>query len=919
MFIFTTAKKSFKRYLRWVCSLFLGLIFLASSVLPAGISYGQVISPTILNLPLPGSLVTTTAGFIPPLIKGLTIYPNNPLEFNFIVDTGQSGIKIENPEFRTESRKLIKYFLAALTIPDENMWVNLSPYEKDHIISAGFGQTEMGRDLLAQDYLLKQLMASLTYPEDELGKSFWDKVYAKAHELYGTTNIPINTFNKIWIVPDKAVVYEIGQTAYVIKTHLKVMLEGDYLALKESLLGQVYVDQNKIKGVDLEDKTAKEKIYQQYLEAFKKGVYSYIKEDTDPVTQKSIPRKYFSGGFDPQLEKVVNDGDDAKVTDPSQFSSEEERTFVEDFTRPEAEAKKNRAVADVKIALAEVGENGNIDAAALAIHEEEQAKVQNSLEEKRGHYDSYISESNSKLRKVHLVQVLSEPRELEDLSRPGLLARGIINYKFIKNILLNGFFPSATKIGDGSLTEYPAIFMGINREGGLDRNEGLRYGNITNPKNFGLMVFLSDQIKDTTIYNYSDGYPTPEVKIKQLTAEEKEKNSQLKDSFGPEMITGLAVHRAHLSKLLQLLDEVKTEKPFLSKVPIYVFHSLGPDYSISEIINDVLRRKYKLSISGNLDRDLYNDIRNISSQEQLVARLKAAYPILQEKPEALNDLVAKFSEQLGFGAEKSGERVDPAALGEKEDITQIIMPLMEESYQKVLGEIEEERKGWTKTDQVHPIDREFKVDSSNIHKSMICNRANPMFREMLVERGYDAINTYNTLDSMDRSIYNPKVLKALAHQFILLRINGRSWVIDGAWQQFLPLGKENNPNLPKVFISEVSELKHTLAELGLSQEYQQEIWLSAPEVAALLSTEPSTNVQVPSSEVDNASLTKVGGIDLNPKLLDLQIKRDGNGVPLPLPQQPIGTMNIQGFLPIIVDVLPVSIPLLLGLQDDQRP
>ena len=35
-----------------------------------------------------------------------------------------------------------------------------------------------------------------------------------------------------------------------------------------------------------------------YLEAFKKGVYDYIKEDYDPATQEIIPRKYFSGGFD---------------------------------------------------------------------------------------------------------------------------------------------------------------------------------------------------------------------------------------------------------------------------------------------------------------------------------------------------------------------------------------------------------------------------------------------------------------------------------------------------------------------------------------------------------------------------------------------------------------------------------------------
>src|SRR5207249_4507426 len=41
---------------------------------------------------------------------------------------------------------------------------------------------------------------------------------------------------------------------------------------------------------------APEQIYQQYLQAYKKGVFNYIKEDADPSAQQSIPRKYFSGG-----------------------------------------------------------------------------------------------------------------------------------------------------------------------------------------------------------------------------------------------------------------------------------------------------------------------------------------------------------------------------------------------------------------------------------------------------------------------------------------------------------------------------------------------------------------------------------------------------------------------------------------------
>jgi len=70
-------------------------------------------------------------------------------------------------------------------------------------------------------------------------------------------------------------------------------------ALKESVLGQVYVDQNKTLGIDHKDSQANQKIYEQYLDAFKKGVFNFIKEDYDPATDELIPRKYFSGGTVP--------------------------------------------------------------------------------------------------------------------------------------------------------------------------------------------------------------------------------------------------------------------------------------------------------------------------------------------------------------------------------------------------------------------------------------------------------------------------------------------------------------------------------------------------------------------------------------------------------------------------------------------
>ncbi len=320
-----------------------------------------------LILPKPGVRVGLSPEFNPIVLKGIKVHPENPFQFDFILDQGDTknpsspnapASQVGDPEFKEQANKLIKYFLASLTTPEKDLWVNLSPYEKDRIVPESFGQTEMGRDLLAQDYLLKQITASLMYPEDEIGREFWKKIYKVAQEKYGTTEVPINTFNKVWIVPEKAIVYENSKagTAYIVESRLKVMLEKDYLAeeknttpakapnqnawqeeiirdiiipeltkevntgknfaqlrqvyqsvilatwykkkIKQSILQQVYLDMNKTSGININKLSINnsQSIYQQYVQAFKKGVTSIIREEQDPVTGNSIPRKYFSGG-----------------------------------------------------------------------------------------------------------------------------------------------------------------------------------------------------------------------------------------------------------------------------------------------------------------------------------------------------------------------------------------------------------------------------------------------------------------------------------------------------------------------------------------------------------------------------------------------------------------------------------------------
>ena len=50
----------------------------------------------------------------------------------------------------------------------------------------------------------------------------------------------------------------------------------------------------------------------------------------------------------------------------------------------------------------------------------------------------------------------------------------------------------------------------------------------------------------------------------------------------------------------------------------------------------------------------------------------------------------------------------------------------------------------------------------------------------------------------------------------------------------------------------------------------------------------------------------VGGIDFNAANLNLQIKRDGHGVPLPISQQDLQNIKIDGLVPIIIDIKPAA-------------
>ena len=52
----------------------------------------------------------------------MRVHPDKPFEFDFVVDSGD-----QHTLDQRETSLLVKYFLTFFTIPEEDLWVNLSP------------------------------------------------------------------------------------------------------------------------------------------------------------------------------------------------------------------------------------------------------------------------------------------------------------------------------------------------------------------------------------------------------------------------------------------------------------------------------------------------------------------------------------------------------------------------------------------------------------------------------------------------------------------------------------------------------------------------------------------------------------------------------------------------------------------------
>jgi hypothetical protein len=266
-------------------------------------------------------------------------------QIRFIADCREPGDPAQGTYTGEAINRSLEFFFLGLSIPDEKIWVNLTPVEHAQSIDPAIADTDLGKILLAADLTLKKDTSSFTNPRtSQAGRKYWDLLYAKAAQL-GIDEMPIA--NRVWITPGPVKIAEGFGSVRILESSLQVRLEADYMPgqdrtltakqrqlqdyAKELMQDLVIPGLSKQvnEGVAYENlrqayralvlaRWYKEKfgrvqssfpsrlpysqaqIQREYMASLRQGEYNFSDNTTDRLSayMELITRRYFSGGID---------------------------------------------------------------------------------------------------------------------------------------------------------------------------------------------------------------------------------------------------------------------------------------------------------------------------------------------------------------------------------------------------------------------------------------------------------------------------------------------------------------------------------------------------------------------------------------------------------------------------------------------
>ncbi|MBF0478803.1 MAG: hypothetical protein HQL26_04915 [Candidatus Omnitrophica bacterium] len=908
---------------RKVFTIILTAVFILNSISFIPLASAQ----KALVLPAPGEMVNLSSNYQPSTIAGIQIAPDNPFHMDFIVQKGQNQLAPDEKD--AEYNKLIKYFLASLTVPDRNQWVNLSPYESNRIIATDFGQTEMGRDLLGQDYILKQITSTLFYPEGKIGQKFWDEVYSKISLSSNKLDIPINTFNKVWIVPDEALVYERTKdnTVWILSSHLKVMLEQDYMAaqysrmggqvpeksqsvepqtldlirknlipiiekevnegehfaklrqiynsmilatwyktkLKNSVLNRVYSDQSKVTGIELADPKENNEIYQQYLKAFKQGVFNLVKEEYDPVQQTIIPRKYFSGGFDKgaldRAMKVVKDTDSALMSN---------------------ELKKELSTAEQAMAM------NDYDKVNVGMLEKDGAMLDTQSKTALGIISTL--ENRNKKYKVNLGKTLREKQRMLDFCLDYVMDsdfQDVVTDRLFHNFndpVLAEFINGEIEHADSTHYFLASVINAVNEfKPGEEIDEKLLVKLVVKHIRIYLVpkaeIVKQKSIKPVPQARITKAYsqknqptPKPRPSVKQ-TAKEMLRTAAIltailltihlvAPNFERDMVNTFSLHkREQVSKpkpapILQKGRVVLIKRVF---APEPAEKISKPDINSLEYQRDAINKYFE---EYAIRSQKYLDSLSYANKTPLTGEMLARYA---KKWYLITNKVFPYEVALAMGEQESHHGTDKEKNGKK----------IRDNIFSVAWYDSGRKDKWINNVEIG-VDAFYKL----------------MTNDYLEGNSPEALE--RMLENMDKIDFKYENNKSV---FSPSNFKNQRYSSDRLYEQYI-----KSLSIKVLKISGDYNYENYLKELGMNPG---DIYNNT--VKLINKYGPNLDRAVLAKTED-----KVGGIDLNSQLLNLNIKTDGQGIPLPLNQQDLAQIqNIKGLSPRIYQIIP--------LLDQEKP
>jgi hypothetical protein len=167
----------------------------------------------------------------PPLVGGSTFPIYNPMQMGFNLFTDETAPPLSPSDQQGLQARLGRYLNTFLVLKGDQINVTLNPTDEFCGLPPLLRHTELGRDMLAQDVVLKHYTSAQLHPSTPLGKAFWQQA-----EAITDSTEDFEACFRVWIVPDDASVHEKSENdqghVTIEKLGLKVLCEADYNTLQ---------------------------------------------------------------------------------------------------------------------------------------------------------------------------------------------------------------------------------------------------------------------------------------------------------------------------------------------------------------------------------------------------------------------------------------------------------------------------------------------------------------------------------------------------------------------------------------------------------------------------------------------------------------------------------------------------------------